>query len=308
MNKVFNTIKIFDEFTIFNCFDAALYSALYNFDCEPRYIIFNEYDHLVIDDNIFSINRELHYQLKYELENLGFEIEETVKKELVTINNIIDGIDSNSAYIMYLYEPISYEFDSKKSNFNQKRKHCFIIYGYNKQKKIFYVIDFLDIATYVYKSLYMTFDDFLTSLEKTFHVNEFYMIRLKRISNSKINLFCNINEYTDVFLDNIIKIDDFLCEFRRNILCNDNRISLFNYIKNIIFISNYLKKMEYVYKDEHFNRQFCALVNQTSKNIQLIISYSIKLFNNQKEIKHKIIEIINNNCIITRKMLDVKIL
>lgn len=305
MKKVFSTIKVFDEFTIFNCFDAALYSTLYNFNCEPRYIMFNEYDHLVSNDNVFSINKELNFQLKYGIEKLGFEVEETFKKDVVTISNIINGIDSHSVYIMHLYEPISYEFNSQKSNFNYKRKHCFIIYGYNKQNRIFYVMDFLDAATYLYKPLYMTFDDFAVSLKKTFHDNEFYMMRIRKTTISNIDLYNNINDFTSVFLDNIIISDNFLCEYKENILSNDNRGSIFNYIKNIIFISNYLKKMEYIYKDEFFNREFCTLVNQISENIQLIIAYSIKLFNNQKIIKNKIIELIYDTNGIIQKLLDI---
>ncbi len=305
MKKILNNITIFDYFPVFNCFDASLYSLVLNLGGDPKQIILNEYNCLNIDkDNNFLFSRLLDTSYENLMEKMGFEYEEIFTKNEKIIDVIIDGIDSDNVYMIHLYEPISYDVDFEKRNYNYERLHWLIIYGYDANNKRFYTMDYLDVNTFIFKPMIMTYQDLIMSYDKTYSQDQPYLIRVKKINYPQLNSYGDINEFINIFFKNIMSLKNFFHEFKNYINTKDrDKYKLIAYIKNIILFSNYLKKIQYVFNDNSFNRDFYLLINKLSKNIRIIIDNSVKVFQFENKYLNNILSMLNDIDIIIEELL-----
>lgn len=284
MKVNFKNITIFDSFPAFNCFDASIYSIVLNLGSDPRYILLNEYNLIKKDDNNIMFSRSLNMTYESVMNNIGFEYNEIFEKYNDIIKILLCGIELGYVYMIHLYEPISYDVKQKKRNYNYKRFHWLVIYGYDDNKKIFLTMDYLDVNTFVFKPMIMTYSDLLESYSKTISENQPYLISVKKNKISKISDYGDISEFVNIFLKNIKYMKKEINELNKYIKYeHKNGIVMFSYIKNIILFNNYLKKIRYIFDKEIFNDDFYILISNLIESINGVIGYSVKLFQTNNE-------------------------
>ena len=289
MIKIIEPIHPFNHFALRDCFYSALFPAIDALGGDSKATAI-----LASSDMHFSFegNRLIQHNDKIEQnelsnwltdQNVTMEYNQEYQEDIVGF--IKNTINQNNLLMISLVDAISYDPNTqKKTEDTAGFRHWILFYGYDDEKKEFYVIDHFFIASPIYCKLRMQYHSLQESykLHAQKYSSRIYVFSRKKTNSCRDNLYDKyiyewitkrnkwnfngnpVNMYFDYALD-VIKSKDIG-------LIKNNIISL---VEAFYRITVYYIKEKYVI--ELINKR-CALIKQFDKQITSVNMIRQKLF------------------------------
>lgn len=308
MIKNLKNPKGFSDFTTSNCFSSALYAAVQGYGVRPDFLMMDEIINWEYDSHMtIAHRRDWIIPVSVLMTKMHFIYQEEFYKSKDILSEIINGIDNDYIYTVFLKSPVSRNPVTNKINCNHGLMHWIVIYGYDKKNKCFFILDFVEPKNFIFRPMIMLYSDFIESYKGTQVIVDPYCVKIYFDITKEHDLKTPYMEfYTQkktAIKTNMINSFTFIQSMTENLITSieSNKISRGNYlhaIKNLVVSINYLKKMEYIFKYNYDLEKNLNIISETVDNMEKLKILNAKLFegkNNYISEAMKMSETIDHN-------------